>query len=108
MSEKTSLPSELIEAPDSLNSLHPICMENAFSWGNMDRLCRIIMSPVRITPSVLLEGFPFDVEDAPEGVTFLLPTCSDVKFSKSDRDGPETLEAIESPWVSSPTHMSCA
>ena len=62
---------------------------------------------MRITPGTLTGGFPFEIDDAPEGVIFLLPTFCAVKFSSSDRDGPETLEAIEPPCTSSPTHISC-
>lgn len=51
-------------------------------------------------------AFPFEIEDAPERVTFFLPTFSAVKFSNSDRDGPDTLETTEPPCASSPTHMS--
>ena len=29
-------PSDIIDAPDSLNNLHPICIEKAFSAGNED------------------------------------------------------------------------
>lgn len=99
--------SELIEAPDNLNSLDPICIENAFSWGNRDCPFRIKRSPVRITPGVLMGPFPLDIEDAPESGIFP-PTFSAVKFSKSHRDCPDTLETIEPPCTSSPTHMSCA
>lgn len=66
---------------------------------------------MRITPGVFKGCFPFEIEDAPEGIFFLLPAFSAVKFGKfsnSDRDGTETLDAIEPPCISSPSHMSCA
>ena len=63
---------------------------------------------MRITPGVLVGPFPFDIDDAPERVVFFLPTFSTVKFSSSDRDGPDALETTEPPCKSSPTHMSCA
>ncbi len=74
----------------------------------MDCPFRIRRSLVRMTPGVFIWGFPFEMEDAAEGVTFLLPTFSAVKFSNSDLDSPERLDTNEAPCISSPTHMSCA
>lgn len=77
----------------------------------MDCPFRIKRSVVRITPGVLKGCLPFETEDAPEGIFLLLPAFSAVKFGKfsnSDRDGPETLDAIEPPAISSPSHMSGA
>ena len=62
---------------------------------------------MRITPGVLIEAFPFEIEDASEVVILLFPMFSAAKFSNSDLDGPDPLETIEPPCASSPTHMSC-
>lgn len=61
---------------------------------------------MRITPGVLMGAFPFETDDAPESMIFFLPRFSAVKFSNSDRDGPDKLETDEPPGTSSPTHMS--
>lgn len=100
------LPSDMIEAPESLKSLHPICIVKGLSAGRVGCPLRInAASPVRSTPGVLIGPFPFVVEGAREGAFAV--TTSVAKFSKSDRDCPERLETTDPPCVSSPTHRSC-
>lgn len=73
----------MIEAPESLNSLHPICIVNGLSAGSVRCPFRInAASPVRSTPGVLIGPFPFVVEDAREKA--LTATASVAKFSRSD------------------------
>ena len=101
-----SLPSDMIEAPESLKSLHPICIEKAFSAGRVGcPLRNNAASPVRRTPGVLIGPLPFAIDEEAEGS---LPFPSfDVKVSRSDRDCPDTLETIDSPCASSTSHGSC-
>ena len=97
----------MIEAPDSLNSFHPICIENAFSGGSVLCPFRInSVSAARRTPGVLIGALPFGVDENP-GACFP-PTFSAAKFSNSERECPDTLESKEPPCMSSPTHKSCA
>lgn len=96
----------MIEAPDSRNSLQPICMVNGLSAGNVGCPLRInAASPVRNRPGILIGPIPF-VDDAREAP--LAVTTSAAKFSKSDRESPDILEVREPPCVSSPTHNSGA
>lgn len=93
----------MIEAPESLTSLHPICIANDFSAGSVGCPSRSnAASPVRNTPGVWMGPFPFD-ED---GVCFLV-TVSEVKFSSSGRDCPDPLERNDGPCASSASHVSC-
>lgn len=97
----------MIEAPDSLKSFHPICIEKAFSGGSVLCPFRInSVSPVRKTPGVLIGALPFGVDENPEAC--FPPTFSAAKFSNSERECPDVLESKEPPCVSSPTHKSCA
>ena len=44
----------MIDAPDSRNNLHPICIENAFSAGSVACPFRVVLfSAVRKIPGVL-------------------------------------------------------
>lgn len=73
----------------------------------MDGPFRSRRSLVRITPGVLMVPFPFDIiEDASERIVFFPATFSTVKFSSSDREGPDALETTEPPRRSSPIHGS--
>lgn len=96
-----SLPSDMIEAPDNLNNLHPICMAYAFSAGSAGCPFRLnAASPVRRTPGVFTGPFPFAIEG--EFEFFFAPTLPVVKLSKSDL--PDTLETSDSPCISSASH----
>lgn len=59
-----SLPSDESEAPDNLNSLHPICIEKAFSVGSERCPFRaVVLSVVRRTVGILKgAGLPFAAE----------------------------------------------
>lgn len=90
------LPSDMIEAPDSLNSLHPICIAKAFSAGSVGwPLRNNAASPVRKTPGIFIGPLPFATDEVPEGCFPLM--ISEVKLSRSERDCPDTLETIDSP-----------
>ena len=102
------LPSDIKLAPDSLNSLHPICIENAFSIGSvLFPLVYSAASPVRNIPGVRLELLkPFRTDDASDGCLLEMAVASGVKVSRSDLALSDALGASEpSSLVSSPAHI---
>jgi len=101
------LPSDMIEAPNSLNNLHRICIVNDLSAGSEGCPLRInAVSPVRSTPGVWIGPFPFVSDEVCEAS--LAVTASAAKFLKSDRGCPDMLETSKPPSVSSPIHRSGA
>ena len=107
-------PSDIIDAPDNRNSLHPICIENAFSAGNEpwplrdSNPCSCLTTPETFAGGLMATLAPFCVEGDREGGCFAaLWGSADVKASNSDLDCAEALETNDPPCVSSGGHRSC-
>lgn len=101
------LPSDIMLAPDNLKSLHPTCIEKAFSAGseNGPLLCPR-ESPTRSTPGIRAEPLELSVIDAAsEACCWLKAVAPGEKLSKSDVALSDAPRRAEPSCVTSPAHI---